>query len=371
MGRKSNSNTLNPEVRKIRLCDLEKFCGSKMYRQFPNVPITPSRALSYLNNPNGNPEDVVLFLAFAEGEMIAFRSLFAGVVQFPDQKIRFGWCSGSWVHPYFRRRGISLLLLKEAFNDWDGRLMLTNYSPATERLFLKTGWFKSIHKFNGARFYLFPKTFGMISWANNYTILKPLFSLLDVFIHFFARVRIMLYRYEMYSDIEFELLDSPDEETFTFLCKYEEMYLFNRNKKELLWIFRFPWISETNHSLSQKYPFSSYSESFYYKTVKIWRRKKLTGVVIFSVREGHLKTLFLWIPVDLEDKVAEFLKNFAVKNKLEFITVYQSGVARRLLASKFPFLHSRKLGQKIYSSFEISNENKFAFHDGDGDRAFT
>ncbi len=342
-----------------------------MYRQFSTVPITPSRAVSFINNPNGKPEDVVLLLAFVKGEMIAFRSLFAGVIQPSSQEIRFGWCSGSWVHPHFRRRGISLLLLKEAFNDWNGRLMLTNYSPATEQLFLKTCLFKPIHEYKGARLYLFPKTIKLIPLVNQYIILKFLFFLIDMFIFFTAHLRITLYSYKMYAETEFELLEFPDNESFDFIDKHEEGYLFNRYRKKLIWILKFPWISETNCAFKQSYPFSACSESFFYKTVKIMYRKKLAGVMIFSVREGHLKTLFSWIPAELEDRVAGFLKNYAVKNKLEYITVYQPGIARYLTVDKFPFLVTRKSGQCIYSSFELSGINNPAFHDGDGDRAFT
>ena len=37
------------------------------------------------------------------------------------------------------------------------------------------------------------------------------------------------------------------------------------------------------------------------------------------------------------------------------ITVYNNRVAQQLFKRKFPFLHQKKYGQKIYCSFDINN----------------
>ena len=151
----------------------------------------------------------------------------------------------------------------------------------------------------------------------------------------------------------------------------KEKFLFARGVAELKWIFQYPWISERNRPLSQKYPFSSVSKLFYYQTVKVFKKNKLAGVFIFSVNEGHLKTLFFWLPKNLEKDTAAFLKNYCVKNKIEVITIYHSGVAKQLIHRKFPFLYVKEFGQKIYSSFKINDLEHHRFQDGDGDRAFT
>ncbi|HDR51644.1 MAG TPA: GNAT family N-acetyltransferase [Mariniphaga anaerophila] len=371
MGGESNSETLNPEIRKIRLSELENFVQSNEYKRFPTVPITPARAKSYLNNPHGKKEDVVLILAFFYGELVAFRSLFAGVIQAEKVKIRFGWCSGNWVHPDFRRKGISKKLLEEAFSAWNGKLMFTNYAPESEKLYLKTGWFTPIHQFDGARAYLFPKTVKLLAGAQRNRFSKWFFSRVDSCIACYSNMNILFFSYFKNPDIRFETIPVPDEETYRFLEVQGENSLFGRNAEELKWIFQYPWISEINRESAGKYPFSSCSTSFTYTTVKVWHKNKLTGVFIFSVREGHLKTLFFSYPPEMNNEIMRFIKQHCVKQKIEMITIYNSAIANHLFARKFPFLHVKKYGQKIYSTFGLDEVEKLHFQDGDGDVFFT
>lgn len=362
---------MTPEIKKVRLGELQAFCRSELYNQFAIIPITPSRADSYLDNPNGNSKDVVLLLALLNGELLAFRSIFAGIAYAENRNIRFGWCSGSWVDPDFRRKGLSQLLLKEAYNDWNGRLMFTNYAPESESLYLKTGWFKPVHEFKGARGYLFPETSKLVPSAKKSTVVKLFFRLIDFFTGNFSSIRILFYRSRKPDNVGFELLNYPDEESFNFMESFRENYLFRREAKEISWILESPWISEINRPYNKKYPFSACAESFYYRIVKLFYNNELAGVSLFSVREGHLKTLFFWLPPHLETEMAEFLKDFTLKHKLEMITVYHRGIAGKISARKSPFLYVKNMGQKIYSSFDISGIGNYRFHDGDGDRAFT
>jgi GNAT superfamily N-acetyltransferase len=369
MGRKRNGDTLNPEIRKIRLNELENFLNSREFHCLPVVPITPSRTQSYLNNPHGKPDDVVLILALRNDELIAFRTMFAGVVT-ENNEVRFGWCSGNWVHPEFRRKGLSQLLLNEAYKNWNGRLMFTNYAPESEKLYLKTGWFKPVHEFNGSRGYLFPKTLKLLPFARKNPVTKTIFSMADLTIRGISKVRTLFYNYKGNPEITFEETRVPDEACFQFIQNNPKKYLFKWGRKEWDWIFKFPWISEKNRDFKNRYPFSACSGSFYYRTVKINAASGIAGFFVFSVREGHLKTLYFHIPSDFEDEVACFLRHYCIKHQIEVITVYHSGIAGQLTRKKFPFLHIKKAGQKIYSTFQIDG-NSFHFRDGEGDYVFT
>lgn len=371
MGRKSNSKTLKPEIRKIRLRELKVFTESELFRQLSHIPITPSRAKSYLENPHGKPDDAVLLLAFSESELIGFRSLFAGEIQTEEGKIRFGWCSGNWVHDAFRRKGISKMLLEEAYADWSGKLMFTNYAPESEKLYLKTGWFSPVHQFNGVRAYLFPRTVKLLALARKNKFYHALFSLVDLCIAGFSGLRVKFLRHLKDTDIQFEIAGNPDKETFSFAEEFRNNFAFQQGEKTLKWIFNHPWISEENREVADKYPFSSCSGAFRYQTIKIRQRNDWRGVFIFSVRDGHLKTLFFWNINGLEKEVATFLKWYCVNQKTEMLTIYHSGVAQFLLKQPFPFLRVKKYGQKIYSTFPVQGTGKLKFQDGDGDVVFT
>ncbi len=342
-----------------------------MYLNSPVIPITGLRVKSYVNNPNSLPSDVVLYMGTIQNRLVAFRTLFAGVAHGKYENIRFAWCSGNWVHPGFRRRGFSEQLLTEAFSDWSGKLMFTNYAPDSEKLYLKFGRFKSIHQFRGFRGYLFPKTRKLVPLSNRNPLTKLVFSFADYFIFGISAIRVLFFSPVQNHDIRFETAQFPDESCFSLLQNNSSGYLFKRFEQELNWIFGFPWISNHKSFETVNYPFSAYSKLFYYQTVKVFKTDKLVGFFIFSVRDGHLKTLYFNLPAGFEKDVAAFLKQYIVSHKIEVATVYNYSVSQQLFAQKFPFLHAKKFGQKIYSSFDIGKTEDYLFQDGDGDVIFT
>ncbi len=358
-------------IEKIRLNELNDFVNSSRYHQFPTIPITKLRAKSYTNNPDSQSDDVVVYLGFVQNQLVAFRTLFAGSIRYEHERTRFAWCSGNWVHPDFRRKGFSEMLLKEALKDWDGKLMVTNYAPNSEKLYLKSGAFHAIHQFNGFRGYLFPKTRKLVHAANKNWLTKVLFSFADRVISAVSTIQLWFYFEKQNPDFEFDATQYPDEAVYETIQNYSAEYLLHRGKEELKWIFHFPWISDDAAVKTKKYPFSSYSNCFYHKTVKVLVRNKLVGCFIFSVREGHLKTLHFSLPDGIEKELTIFLKQYCAMHKIEVLTVYKSELAKRLFTRKFPFLHTKKFGQKIYSSFPVEIGGQYKFQDGDGDVIFT
>jgi len=362
---------LSPEIKKIQLKELKIFITSELYQKLQTVPISPLRAKSYLQNPNAFPDDVVLYLGFVHNELVAFRSIFAGVIQTKIQPVRFGWCSGNWVHPDFRRRGFSEMLLKEAYADWDRKLMFTNYAPESEKLYLKSGWFQPIKKFQGARAYLFPKTKKLVKAGKQNILFDIVFLIIDLGITVLSLIRISFYRVNRQSNTKFVETDFPDKQCFKVFNENKPDHFFNRGEEEFRWIFEYPWLSTNETDFCKSYPFSTYAALFFYRFVKIFVEDEFAGLFVFSVRNGHLKTLLFWINRELEEEVSLYLKRFSIKNRIKILTVYNNKVASHLIRNKFPFLHVKKYGQQIYSTFETGIENMKVFQDGDGDVFFT
>ncbi len=360
---------MNLEIKKIRIKELEEFINSKLFAELEFIPISVERAVSYLKNPNAQHDDVALYLGFINKRLVAFRSLFADVARNGNTSIRFGWCSGSWVHPAYRRRGFSIQLLKEAYSDWGQKLMLTNYAPNAEKLILKTGLFQPVHKYNGVRAYLYPKTRKLIHLSNKNLINHFVFSAIDFIIIVISFIRTLFFKGVKHAGIEFQTFTFPDNECYQHLNTNKNS--FNRNQQNLKWIFSYPWISGEKSEYEKRYPFSSCSKSFYYKTVKVFEENRFIGFFIFSVREGHLKTLYFQIPDGFEDEIIYFLKKYCRNHKIEMATIYKSSLTAKLFNRKFPFLYIKNYGQKIYSTFEIAGAENLVFQDGDGDVIFT
>lgn len=360
---------MNLNIRKIKLAELEEFYKSIEFKKFKTIPISEARVTSYVNNPHACANDVVLLLGFVNNKLVAFRTLWAGVAFLKTEKVRFAWCSGNWVHPDFRRNGFSEQLLKQAHQSWNGKLMFTNYAPASEKLYLKTGLFSPIHQFEGVRAYLFPKTLKLSSKAQQNIFFKGMCVILDFLIVLWSGFRLHFY-FRKAGKYTFEAIEKPDKMCLGSI-QINDFNLFRRGEQELNWIFDFPWILNEKSSCKQVYPFSYFSSSFYYRTIKVFEKNRFLGFFIFSVNKGHLKTLYFNLPEGLENELLEYVKQFSKSNKIELLTVYNKSLAFQLLKRKFPFLHVKKYGQKIYSSFEVDRLTQFKFQDGEGDVIFT
>jgi hypothetical protein len=153
--------------------------------------------------------------------------------------------------------------------------------------------------------------------------------------------------------------------------KNKSKHIFRRGEHEYRWIFNYPWLSAQKNNRNTRYPFSSYAEVFYYKFVKVFIEEEFAGVFLFSVRDGHLKTLGFWVDEKSEREIISYLKRFCSKNSIELLTVYNRKIAGYLIKNKFPFLRVKSYGQKIYGTFEIGKTREQQFQDGDGDVIFT
>ena len=140
-------------IEKIKLKNLKEFHQSERFLKFKNSPISGLRVASYINNPNGSPEDVVLYLAIKNEQVLGYKTIFSDKFIHRGNKIKFGWLSGTWTHDDYRRKGVSLNLFNEAYNDWDGRLMYTNYAVASKKVYDKSTEFSKLVSFEGYRYY--------------------------------------------------------------------------------------------------------------------------------------------------------------------------------------------------------------------------
>ena len=362
---------LSIEIKKIKLGELESFVKSKTFESFDTKPVTKLRVESYLKNPAASKDDYVLYLGLINEKLVAFRTFFAGEVNSTEEPIRFGWCSGNWVHHDHRRKGYSEQLLNEAFNDWANRLMFTNYAPNSESLYLKTGKFHVIHQFKGVRGYLFVKTKNLVHSSTKNLLSSFLFSLIDALVAITTKIKIRFYKYKPSPNIHFELLQLPDNDCLKLVELNSAKSFFKRGTDEFKWIFQNPWMTNRKEDYSEKYPFSSYASDFSYQTAKIFDKGKFSGFFIFSIKNKQLKTLHFEISLDSADALANFLMNLCIQQKTEVITIYNSDVAMALFKRKSAFLHVKKYGQKIYSSFETKEHRPYIFQDGDGDVIFT
>lgn len=354
------------KIYKVALHELDELIKSDVYKQLQIKPITPLRAASYLRNPRAQPSDYVLYFMRKGSKLIAFRSLFAD--QLTGEKEQFAWLSGNWVHPDFRRQGHSEKLLEEAYSDWGGRLMFTNYAPSSLQLYLKSEKFKPIYSDSGSRFYLFAKPSKLLK--ERVKGLQFLLRIADFFVSVFASTKVKTFKIEEIDHTKAEMIERPDQECYKLLKESSKQFLFKRNKKSLKWVFSNPWVSTADKRFQKNYPFSSFSDSFKYHTLKLYSDGEFKGFVLYSIRDGHLKTLYHVLNESVKEIAAKHLINLAATKKLELLTILDSDLSQVIKSCEHPFIHVKNIEHRIYSSFD-----SVGIHDkiqsGDGDFVFS
>ncbi|SFE63389.1 GNAT family N-acetyltransferase [Sunxiuqinia elliptica] len=353
-------------LKKVSIAGLEAFVKGEEYGAFTTKPISEIRAKSYLANPHAQADDVVLYLLIKDNDLIAFRSVVPGYL--PDEKVRFAWLSGTWVHPEHRREGYSMQLLNEALTNWNGHLLSTNFAPAAHQLFKKSMHFKKVYQQEGARFYGGAKLSELL--GHRFRKLAFLLPLADVAMSVLASLKKQFYQPKEQAGSQLIETEFPDDACYQLAEQLKGGLVFGRGREELEWIFKNPWISKTDDRWLQVYPFSSYAKEFQYFTLKILDGNELKGFMVCLLRDGHLKTVFNHLDEAGYEVVADYLKQLALVRQVQTLTVFDSHLVEALNGGRSPFVFHKKLSQFIYASFPVSCAAK-KVQDGDGDFIFT
>ncbi|WP_163716314.1 GNAT family N-acetyltransferase [Mangrovibacterium lignilyticum] len=345
---------------------MRAFVESDWFQRLPVKPISLYRAESYLANPHALPDDPLIYYWDEEDKIVSFRSVFPAA--FNHEEERFAWLSGAWTQLDFRKRGLSLRLLDEIYKDWDGRLAATNFSPNSRRLYERSTLLKPFCKVSGRRFYLFVNSRKLLEGRmGNLVFLWPV---IDNIARLWARNKLRKHRLEKHPNIRWEKHAFPDRECMEMVNQQQSDYLFKRGEVELKWILSYPWLSTDDRTFKQSYPFSSYAKQFEVYTVKFYREEKFLGLLIYSLRDGHLKLLDQHFTVDCKEAVAHFFINESVAKRVEMLTILHTELAERIAGENNPFLFSKEFQHHIYSSIKRLPQNS-KIQAGEGDFMWT
>lgn len=357
------------ELKTLNKSALQEFISSGKYRSDIFLPITKHRAESQIKNPKADDDQTLLILAY-EGEKLAgYVGCLPDFFLIDGNKFKYAWLSTLFVSSDFRGKRIAQQLLDKAFEEYNGNIAITEFTPEAESLYNKIKVFKYIPAKTGKRFYL--KTdFQNIIPAKNQKLksLKPIFKLSDfIFNHLIS----LKNSFQEKPDFKFEILPEIDEESKNFIAQFQS----NRNAEEINWFVKNPWILECEMP-DYDYLFSSYSKKFKYFWIKIFNTKnQLETSALLLLRDGHLKIPYLFSKNNLKN-FTEFLACFSEKNKVKQITSYQTDLIDEIETNgNFPKIHSRAMERRyMFHEKMLSNlPRNFSpnFQDGDGDCALT
>jgi len=354
--------------------ELLQFINSDEFNTMPYIPISYIRAVSHINNPRANENDILLILVYLDFGLAGYLGIVSDLIFKNDKPEKVGWMSCIWVHQNARGKGLAKTLTNKAIELWDNKILATEFTPVAYNLYQKLKKFNILTIKDGLRIYRRSCTKHVLtSRYNKAKYIKPILATFDFTINIVNDLFIKKKHNLINQNIKIENITNIDDDIFNFIKKHQDSNLFNRNKSEINWLLKFPWVKET-HSISPesiKYQFTSEAKQFKNICIKIIDNNLIVGFVLLTIRDKHLKTPYIFIEKGVENTLVFIINNIMMDYNIDILTTYQNTIINNKNLS-FIF---RKSINRIYLTtmnpiaigFNVNQNN---IQDGDGDCAF-
>lgn len=336
------------------------------------IPVSPTRLRSYLANPRAKLSDKVLFEMHKDGKVIAYRTLLPDL--FYDREGHpqaFAWLSGNWVRPDMRRKGISTQLLEAAEDQWEGRLMYTNYAPKSKALYDHTGRFKLIAKREGKRFHLRSASEELLGPRMGS---RKLLHTTDLIINLLREGGLKRFKNRQSIQCKVEPIDGFIAQLSELVSKLQQDTLFRRDREIFEWALEYPWVTEQgcdpiNYHFSYR---AMRFENILHHVIH--PEKNSQGILWLIIHNNVLSVPYLFAgDKSLYTCMAETIIKTMIDSGISHTTIRNPQLIAGLMTNKRVFLSVRKMPQLIFAHNVLVGllPEKPVIHDGDGDVMFT
>lgn len=367
------------EIETFTATELAAFIASERYKKMPYLPITPLRAISQCANPQVDKDDILLFLAVENGEMLGYCGMLPDTVYFSDgSNKRMAWITGLWVNPAIRGKGIGSFLVKTAFETWGKSMYVTEFEPKTLPIYQKLG-LTFLHTLNGQTLYDLEK------WADLLILKYSKLNRIAFSLHFLEKITrpffALFHSKSDFSALSFQKIAKIDTETELFIQSHQKKALLRRNAAALNWVTDFPWLKEMpqKDEIAQKYYFSYQAKIFKQEWVQVREKEtgKIVALFLLSQRDANLKIPYFFADKKRIKVIESWILTYFQKSSACMLHVIQNDLFQyldnqpiniRIKKYSKPFLHyfdilDEKMHENPYSLIDIQ--------DGDGDCVFT
>ncbi len=349
---------------------LEELIHSDRFLDFPFLPISLHRAVSHINNPNLDDDKTTLILAFEGNKLAGYIGIMADCMIHDEKEISVGWLSTLFVPTDFRGRKIAQQLLNKACDEYDGKILITEFTPAAESMYLKSKMFSYQTPLKGMSYHFLSNLQKILPIKNKkWNKVVGLLKFGDFTINSFVK---SLYKLKRFSKKEIEIKKHIDVEIEDFIKKHKKQNNFKRDFSAIDWITKFPWVLNGKNLEQRDYQFSDFDKKFEYVFIKIYENKVLKTLLMLSVRNANAKLLFV-----IGDKnthvTSEIVYQFAINNKITNLICFDDEINKDFKGKNVLFRKQRIRKFLMHKNLiEILGENfVFDASAGDGDAIFT
>ena len=359
------------DIRVYTLDELESHIQSTYSNPEEVTPLSPLRLNSYLSNPRAEKTDPVLFELRLNERLIAYRTVLPDLLfDLQGNSRRFAWLSGNWVDPEFRRKGLSTKLLQRAEALWNGRLIYTNYAPASKAVYDRTGQFPLLVKRDGRRFYLRAAAEDLLGERLG---ARELLRLGDKTVNQLREHG--LQRFKPVDDLEckVERITALNQVLEELIHRVQEPSLFRRTPELFNWVLQHPWLTEENRA-SLNYHFSYQANRFENILFKFTLPDLSIGLLWLLIHNRSVSAPYVFSESDqIYPFMAQTLTHKMITSDCAHTTIRNPHLTKALMAFKNRFLFIRPMPQLVFAHRTMTDQipGNMEIQDGDGDVVFT
>lgn len=350
----------------IHIAELATFLESDLYLQSDHCPISRHRAISQMNNPQADPEDVALVLAVEEEQIIGYIGLLPDRIG--EEKVY--WNSCWWASD--KHRNVALPLLLEFFKVANKRILLTDMPPHTEQIIRKLKIAKIIDLPVGMAGYIgvkfanwFPPRMPFMLHFKQ--LLRIVDRILNILLKTYFKLRIAKPKISVIPITQFNHHDTD------FINQHSSGELIRRNPENLMWIVNNPWVLEEKVTPYEyeNYYFTAVAKKAKFELLRLQKNNKLIAILYVRLINDQLVAPYIYCDSRDMDEVARFLWHKLLEENCTNILVYNQALKKALL-KQGRFLFKKEVARNFawHPSIDHWVNGVFKLQDGDGDVAF-
>lgn len=354
-----------------KISQLQEFIQSENYLSSRQIPVSPERALSYINNPRAEADMPVLFLCTENDKLLAYRTLLPDSFQSGGEAMAFAWLSGNYVDPDYRRKGLSTKLYKEVNEAWKGKLMYTNYAPASKAVYDKTQDFTCFSKRDGKRYYM---RSSLAELMKDRIRSGAILRFGDRLLNGIHDAMISTMDFPVNPETSITVIKSFDTDIKKLIEKAQDGSLFKRTGKEFKWIIDFPWITKDPLQLQNAaYQFRRVASRFKNNWYRLENSSGVAFLWITILDEKCSVPYFFHNDKKLLHAARQIVLREMIENQSAYISIRHPELGPLLGLKKNPFYLSRSMPQNYFAHKNLLKylPGDDIIHDGDGDCVFS
>ncbi len=352
---------------------LNEFVHSDFFNVLTQIPISYQRALSQIHNPYCAEDDILLWAAYQNASLVGYLGVLPDEIGHNNENKKIYWVSCFWVSDAHRTENLASQLFFLMLKSYRNNLFLSNFLFSLEKTYQGLGVFKPTQYIHGKTLYrnmcFADNILGRYPDWEDYL---PFYRATEKFINKTLRFRdIFVRNYRT----RFKIVENNvyDKEFEAFL---EEFSAKNpnqivRNAAHFDWILSYPWIlTNLSDQESNRYFFSSKSNRFEYKSLKVYNNDVLEGFALLKIRDKNLAVSYLYANDEHVNCLSNYISVLMKKNNFDTVTCFEPRLTESLGRKHNGYIY-RKSTKRPYifpKNYEI---NAAVFQDGDGDSVFT